>query len=133
MKSSVNQLLAALPGPVSTQWPDGEHFVHALSHGSMRVELYVPLASDPQLPHEQDELYFIEHGQADLMQDEGTLRAAAGDVLFVAAGRRHYFANISADFRTWVVFWGPIGGESRVPCGDQAARFSDIKTEDKKI
>ena len=132
MKSSVNQLLAALPGPVRKQWPDGERFIPGFAHGSMRVELYAPLACDPQLPHEQDELYVVLHGEAALVQEDGVVRAAAGDVLFVAAGRRHYFTNISADFRTWVIFWGAIGGESAMACADKAARFPDIQTEDKK-
>jgi uncharacterized protein YjlB len=32
-------------------------------------------------------------------------------VLFVPAGTTHRFEDFSADFATWVVFWGPQGGE----------------------
>jgi hypothetical protein len=30
---------------------------------------------------------------------------------FVAAGVPHRFESCSDDFATWVVFWGPKGGE----------------------
>jgi hypothetical protein len=32
-------------------------------------------------------------------------------VVFVAAGEHHRFVNFSGDFSTWVVFYGPEGGE----------------------
>lgn len=32
--------------------------------------------------------------------------------MFVPAGMTHRFEDFSADFVTWVVFWGPEGGES---------------------
>lgn len=37
---------------------------------------------------------------------------APGDVLFVPAGVKHRFADFSADFATWVFFYGPEGGEA---------------------
>ncbi len=36
-----------------------------------------------------------------------------GDVLIVPTGLVHRFENFSDDFATWVVFWGPKGGESK--------------------
>jgi quercetin dioxygenase-like cupin family protein len=36
---------------------------------------------------------------------------APGDVIFVEAGVVHRFEDFSPDFTTWVVFWGPEGGE----------------------
>ena len=38
-----------------------------------------------------------------------------GDALFVPAGADHHFEGFSEDFATWVVFWGPPGGEARLP------------------
>jgi mannose-6-phosphate isomerase-like protein (cupin superfamily) len=35
----------------------------------------------------------------------------AGDFLFVAAGVEHRFEEFSDDFATWVIFFGPEGGE----------------------
>ena len=36
----------------------------------------------------------------------------AGDVIFVEAGVPHRFEGYGEDFATWVVFWGPEGGEA---------------------
>ena len=41
----------------------------------------------------------------------GELKAMNGDALFVAADDPHHFEAMSDDFVTWVVFWGPKGGE----------------------
>ena len=35
----------------------------------------------------------------------------AGDLLFVPAGVVHRFEDFSDDFSTWVIFYGPEGGE----------------------
>jgi len=35
-----------------------------------------------------------------------------GDALFVAAHVEHHFENFTPDFATWVVFYGPVGGEA---------------------
>jgi len=34
-----------------------------------------------------------------------------GDVLFAAAGEVHRFEEFTDDFYTWVIFYGPDGGE----------------------
>ena len=36
-----------------------------------------------------------------------------GDVLFVPAGQTHRFEDFTDDFATWVIFYGPEGGESQ--------------------
>jgi mannose-6-phosphate isomerase-like protein (cupin superfamily) len=111
MKANELSLLNAIPGPVTPKWPRGERFARALAHGTMTVELYVPDGEDPQAPHAQDEVYIIRSGR-------GTLRVASaihpfdtGDCFFVPAGEDHRFESFSKDFTTWVVFWGPSGGE----------------------
>lgn len=105
MKYSVNQGLQQLPGPA------GERFVEILRHGSMRTELYAPRGTDPQQPHAQDELYFIHSGRGHFVQGEERHRFGPGDAFFVPAGQSHRFEDFSDDFATWVVFWGPPGGE----------------------
>lgn len=112
MKITANDLQAQLPGKVSPQWPLGERFVQGLRHGSMSVEFYAPLGTDPQTPHSQDELYFIHSGTGVLMIAGEAHSFAPGTCFFVAAGVDHRFENFSPDFSTWVVFWGPAGGES---------------------
>jgi mannose-6-phosphate isomerase-like protein (cupin superfamily) len=109
---SMPALLAQLPGPASAKWPDGERFMPAYAHGSMKLELYAPRGQDPQAPHAQDELYVVVQGSAALMVEGKTFACAAGDVLFVPAGAEHRFRDLSDDFATWVVFWGPEGGEA---------------------
>ena len=115
MASDLHRLLAQLPGPVDGPYPNGQPFVTALAHGSMRVELFVPAASglgrDVQQPHAQDELYLVQHGRARLRIANEEHAFRAGDVRFVPAGVEHRFEEFSQDFATWVVFYGPHGGE----------------------
>lgn len=108
-KFPLPDLLAQLPGPASSQWPDGERFVQAFARGGMTLELYAPRGSDPQTPHAQDELYFVARGHAELTVEGECFACGAGDVLFVPAGAQHRFRDFSDDFATWVVFWGREG------------------------
>ena len=112
MKTSFQELLARLPGPVSEKWPDGQRFVSGLAHGTMSVELYAPRGTDGQTPHVQDELYFILQGAGEIVIAGERQACQPGDAFFVAAGAEHRFENFSNDFATWVVFWGPQGGEA---------------------
>jgi mannose-6-phosphate isomerase-like protein (cupin superfamily) len=90
-----------------------EPFAAALAHGSMRVELFAPRGVDTQTPHSQDELYIVSRGTSRFLNGGVETHCQAGDVLFVKAGVDHRFRDFSADFETWVIFWGPDGGESR--------------------
>ncbi|WP_334190873.1 cupin domain-containing protein [Noviherbaspirillum sp.] len=112
MKATLANLLQHIPGPRSDKWPDGERFAKALSHGTMSVEVYAPFGHDPQTPHEQDELYFVMKGTSEFMLEDTRMHLAAGDAVFVPAGAAHRFERFSDDFVTWVVFWGPKGGET---------------------
>lgn len=111
MKASTSDLLQRLPGKSTGKWPMGERFVRAFAHGSMSVEFYVPVGHDPHTPHVQDELYFIHSGTGELVIEGIRHAFESGTVLFVPAGAEHRFENFSEDFSTWVVFWGPQGGE----------------------
>ena len=111
MKASVAELMRRLPGPATSQWPQGERFVEAFRHGSMSVELYAPLGNDPQAPHAQDELYFIQSGSGSFLLDGVMHPFEPGDCFFVPAGVEHRFTAFTPGFAAWVVFWGPEGGE----------------------
>jgi mannose-6-phosphate isomerase-like protein (cupin superfamily) len=111
VKAAFTELRSRLPGKVTSRWPHGEIFLQAFSHGSMSVELYAPIGAGPQSPDSQDELYFIIAGQGDFVCGQDRTRFGANMVFFVPAGEVHRFENFSADFATWVVFWGPNGGE----------------------
>lgn len=111
--SSLGQLIDTLWTNESAKYPDGEPFVTAIESGTMSVELFAPRGDDLQEPHEQDELYLIIRGRATLHVGEDEIRCGEGDALMVPAGEPHRFSDISSDFMTWAVFWGPPGGESR--------------------
>lgn len=113
MKASLSELLARIPGQPSEQWPRGERYALAFSQGTMSVGFYAPVGGDPQKPHKRDEIYIIHAGSGDIVIGNARHSFKAGDVFFVASGVEHRFEHFSADFSTWVVFWGPAGGESQ--------------------
>ncbi|MBU1820570.1 MAG: cupin domain-containing protein [Bacteroidetes bacterium] len=86
-------------------------FVEMMRHGSMSVEWYAPVGVDTQQPHGQDELYVIVSGSGMFLNGEETYPFGPGDVLFVPAGVVHRFFDFTEDFATWVIFYGPAGGE----------------------
>ncbi len=104
---SLDEAEANLPGDL-----EAFRFWYGLRHGTMKVGLYAPSAADTQGPHKQDELYIVVRGSGDFIKNGERRRFAARDVIFVEAGSPHCFENFSRDFATWVIFWGPAGGES---------------------
>lgn len=89
---------------------DGQYAV-LLENGSMELGYYKPDGIDRQQPHEQDEIYIVQSGHGRFERGDEVIEFEAGDALFVAAGISHRFVDFSADFATWVVFYGPPGGE----------------------
>lgn len=86
-------------------------FANLLKHGSLSVKIYRPREVDRQTPHEQDEIYVIISGTAYFTTEARTHEVIPGEVLFVPAGSDHRFEEFSEDFATWVIFYGPKGGE----------------------
>ncbi|MFO1324223.1 MAG: cupin domain-containing protein [Burkholderiales bacterium] len=111
LRGDLAELLGRLPGKVTPKHPDGERFAVAFTHGTMLVEAYAPVGSDPQTPHAQDEIYVVASGHGAFVVDGERHAFGPGTAFFVAAGVPHRFEDFSADFATWVVFWGPQGGE----------------------
>ncbi len=109
--------LARIPGPPTPRWPAGARVDVVLERHGLLFELYVPGPVDDQQPHRRDELYIVASGSADFVRDIAgagagadqarTAAVAVGDALFVPAGEAHRFDRCSADFATWVVFFGP--------------------------
>jgi len=94
-------------------FPDGRRSAYPIRHGTMRVGVYAPRPPvDPQRPHEQDELYIVIGGSGTFAKGDERRAFKAGDVIFVEAGVPHRFEGYGEDFATWVVFWGPPGGEA---------------------
>ncbi len=92
---------------------DTQHvFVELFSHGSLSIEIRKPILEDLQQPHIRDEVYVVIFGHGEFVNGTERIHFNAGDFLFVAAGVSHRFENFSEDFATWVMFYGPIGGEA---------------------
>lgn len=83
-------------------------------HG-VSVGLYAPRTKDLQSAHDRDELYIVSSGTARFWCGDQVVDCNTGDLLFAPAGTKHHFENIGAEFRTWVVFFGP-----------QSARATDV-------
>lgn len=105
MRSTVTDALEKLAGS------DGALFIKLMEHGSMSVEIYRPVKTDRQTPHLQDELYVIISGTGEFLNNGERSAFGPGDILFVPAGIEHRFENFTEDFATWVIFYGPDGGE----------------------
>ena len=91
---------------------EGEPYAVLFEHGTLELGWYAPEDVDDQQPHDRDELYFMSRGRAHFwVEGEERREVYAGDALFVAAHRAHRFERMSHDFRTWVAFYGPKGGE----------------------
>ena len=91
---------------------EGKRSFYPLQHGTMRVGVYAPTSQDAQDPHDQDELYVVISGTGTFAKGQEQTAFKPGDAIFVEAGAEHAFTDFSSDFATWVIFWGPKGGEA---------------------
>jgi quercetin dioxygenase-like cupin family protein len=89
---------------VSTETPAGAARRVSASEALSRV-------ADPAAA-KRDEVYVVLSGTGTFFDGKERRAFAAGDFLFVAAGREHRFEDFSDDFATWVLFYGPEGGEA---------------------
>ena len=104
---------AQIPGP------QGERSALVLHRGTLDVRLSLPVAPNQQTPHDQDEIYAVIRGRGVLVHDGRRDVFQAGDLLFVAAGVEHHYADFSSDLALWRIFYGAKGGE--IPQGGQGA------------
>ncbi len=83
-------------------------YVEFLRTESMSAGLYVlPAAgTDPQLPHRQDEMYYVIRGRADMRVGSESRKVSAGSIVFVASGVEHRFYDIT-EALTVLVFFAP--------------------------
>ena len=86
-------------------------FVTLFQHGTLEIELYRPVKVDLQTPHDRDEVYVVASGSGVFACGEERCAFGPSDVLFVPARAVHRFEDFSDDFQTWVIFYGPVGGE----------------------
>jgi mannose-6-phosphate isomerase-like protein (cupin superfamily) len=86
-------------------------FEVVLTHGTARIGVYAPRGSDPQQPHDQDEVYVVARGSGMFLNGNERREFGPGDMLFVPAGVTHRFESFTDDLAVWVVFYGPKEGE----------------------
>lgn len=101
--------LAAAQNAIPTR--DGKLYAELFRHGTLTVEIYAPKGTDMQQPHARDELYIVAAGRGWFFVEGQRVQFAPGDALFAAAGEVHRFEDFTEDLLTWVVFYGPEGGE----------------------
>jgi mannose-6-phosphate isomerase-like protein (cupin superfamily) len=87
--------------------PDGERYASVIEHGTLTVEIYAPLGSDPQLPHTRDEVYVVMSGSGSFINGPDRYEFGPGDVLFVPANVPHRFAEFTHDLTLWAIFCSP--------------------------
>jgi mannose-6-phosphate isomerase-like protein (cupin superfamily) len=85
-------------------------------HGTLQVKMYHPAGTDMQKPHTRDEVYVIARGSGWFVNGPERHPFQTGDMLFVPAGVEHRFDEFTGDFCTWVLFYGPEGGEKPIGC-----------------
>ncbi len=98
--------------------------VQPMARGTMKLFFYEPRGIDAQPVHDQDELYVVVKGSGTFAvgAGEGSMRRmpfGPGDAIFVPAGLPHRFEDFTDDFETWVIMYGPEGGE--LPLESEAA------------
>jgi mannose-6-phosphate isomerase-like protein (cupin superfamily) len=92
--------------------PSGNLAVPIFGHGSLEVELYTPSGTDPQAPHDRDEVYVVVRGAGLFFNGRERREVQSGSFIFVPAGQEHRFESFSQDLAVWVLFYGPVGGET---------------------
>lgn len=95
--------------------PEGNLAIPVFRNGSMEAELYQPKGTDPQTPHDRDEIYVVSKGAGKFFNGIEAIEVSEGSFLFVPAGVEHRFLDFSRDFTVWVIFYGPVGGENDPP------------------
>ncbi len=87
----------------------GKSYLEFLRATSLSVGLYgLPAgAEDLQIPHSEDEVYYILSGKARFRTGETEQQVGPGSILFVEAGAGHRFFDIEQDLRALVFFAPP--------------------------
>jgi mannose-6-phosphate isomerase-like protein (cupin superfamily) len=97
--------------------PEGEapnHWIVHLSNDDLSVGTYsIPAGGlDDQNPHTEDEIYVVQSGRATLVTTSGIIDVGPGSVVFVPAGERHKFTEVSEDLALLVMFAPPYGSRA---------------------
>lgn len=90
----------------------GKRYLEFLRVPAMSAGLYVLPAggTDPQKPHNEDELYYIVGGKARMRIGQEEQAVREGSVIFVAAKVEHRFFDIEEELQV-LVFFAPAETE----------------------
>ena len=81
-------------------------YLEFLKAPDLSVGLYIlPAGStDPQAPHTEDEVYYVESGKAQIRVRGEDRAVQAGSIIYVAKNVEHKFHSIEAELRVLVFF-----------------------------
>jgi mannose-6-phosphate isomerase-like protein (cupin superfamily) len=87
----------------------GKAYIEFLREGFFSGGLYFLKAGsdDPQVPHNEDEVYYVLEGKASFASEGRTEAIGAGSILFVPARAVHRFHSIEEDLAVLVFFAPP--------------------------
>jgi len=90
----------------------GKRYLEFLRVPAMSAGVYVLPAgsSDPQSPHQEDEMYYVVRGRARVRAGSEEQAVREGSVIFVAAGVEHRFFDITEELVV-LVFFAPAESE----------------------
>ena len=91
----------------------GKSYLEFLRVPALSVGLYALPAGgvDPQLPHTEDEVYYVVEGRGFIRVGEKDRPVEPGSIVFVAANVEHRFHTISEDMKI-LVFFAPAESEA---------------------
>lgn len=83
-----------------------ELYLEFLRESSMSMGLYILPAggTDPQSPHNEDEVYVVLNGRAQIMVDGEDRPVQKGSIVFVGKHMEHRFHSIEEDLEVLVFF-----------------------------
>ncbi len=84
----------------------GQRYVTLFKRGTLELEYYAPVKTDPQQPHTRVEVYFVISGRGTFVESGQKRPFAPGEVLYLPPGVPHHFEDFSEDFATWAIFSG---------------------------
>lgn len=96
----------SLKQALETVAQSGETFQKLFVRSDFDAGLYKPDKTDPQTPHQRDEVYIVASGSGTFVCNGEAAPFKAGDFFFVATGVEHRFKDFTDDFATWVIFFG---------------------------
>jgi mannose-6-phosphate isomerase-like protein (cupin superfamily) len=90
----------------------GKRYLELLRVPPMSAGVYVLPAggTDPQSPHQEDELYYVVRGRARMRAGAEDQSVGEGSIIFVAAGVEHRFFDITEELVV-LVFFAPAETE----------------------